>query len=483
MFEKITKQISSIVGISREKPRPRQAQGESGNAVIGGYVQEFETNSKLTGRRKYTTYSDILVNVAIVSAGVRYFLNLISSAKWDVEPYRVDEDTDPTPQAEEIARLVLDIMNDMETPWHRVVRRAAMYRFYGFSVQEWVAKARADGIIGYADIQPRPQITIEQWDVEDDEIMGVVQRARIYSQELYIPRAKLIYLVDDSLSDTPEGLGLFRHLVKPASELQRFEQLEAFGFETDLKGVPIGRAPLGRLDEQVQQGNITQQQRTSILQPLKDFITNHIKNPSLGMLMDSQTYETQDEAGRPSNAKLWDLELLRSDGTAQSQTAIDNAIKRKTRELARILNVEGLLLGDNSTGSEALARDKTRNTLLIAQSSLQEIVETMQRDFLDPLMDLNGWGEEVRPQLTTDSLRLIDITEIAAILRDMAAAGATLMPDDPVINDVREMLGVSKVDFDQLFADAALRGADLLDRNRNGRDRADDDNQTRLDEE
>lgn len=481
MFDKLAKQISSIVGVNRERARPKQAQGESGNAVVGGYVQEFETNSKLTGRQKYTIYSDILVNVAIVSAGVRYFLNLISSAKWDVEPYREDEDIDPTPQAEEVARLVLDIMGDMKTPWHRVVRRAAMYRFYGFSVQEWIAKTRSDGIVGYDDIQPRPQITVEQWDIENDEVVGIVQRGRVYSQELYVPRAKLIYMVDDSLSDSPEGLGLFRHLVKPSSELQRFEQLEGFGFETDLKGVPIARAPLGRLDEQVQQGDITQAQRASILQPLKDFILKHIKNPSLGMMLDSQTYETQDEAGRPSNAKLWDLELLRSDGTAQSQTAIDNAIKRKTREIARILNVEGLLLGDNSTGSEALARDKTRNTLLIAQSSLQEIVETMQRDFLDPLMDLNGWSEEVRPELTTDSLRLIDVTEISAVLRDMASAGATLMPDDPVINDVREMLGVSKADFDQLFADAALRGADILDSR--SRQRTDDEGQTRLDNE
>jgi len=37
-----------------------------------------------------------------------------------------------------------------------------------------------------------------------------------------------------------------------------------------------------------------------------------------------------------------------------------------------------------------------------------------------------------------------DAVMIAATLRDMATAGATLAPDDPAIDDLRALLGVSR---------------------------------------
>jgi len=36
-----------------------------------------------------------------------------------------------------------------------------------------------------------------------------------------------------------------------------------------------------------------------------------------------------------------------------------------------------------------------------------------------------------------------DAEKVAGVLRDMSTAGAVLDPDDPVINDVRDLLGVS----------------------------------------
>ena len=61
--------------------------------------------------------------------------------------------------------------------WARIVRRAAMYRFYGFSIQEWTAKRRPDGLLTLADVAPRSQMTIERWDMlTDGSIQGVVQR-------------------------------------------------------------------------------------------------------------------------------------------------------------------------------------------------------------------------------------------------------------------------------------------------------------------
>lgn len=424
--------------IEPERAAPTVAIGVGGTAIYGGYIQPIESDSRLTGRERYKTFSNLLVNVSILGAGVRYFLNLVAKAAWKVEP------ADDSPRAKELAETVEHIMGDMETPWHRVVRRAAMYRFYGFSVQEWIAKRREDGLIGMADIEPRPQNTIERWDTErSGKVIGVVQRSPQTYDELAIPREKLVYLVDDSLSDSPEGLGLFRHCVAPAMRLRRYEQLEGFGFENDLKGVPLARAPLTELAKMVKAGKLTQEQMDALVQPLRDFIDQHIKNPQLGLLLDSQTWQTTDERHTPSGQPQFNLELL--DGGTYSLEEVSNAIMRVVRELARILGVEHLLLGEDSGGSYALSRDKSHNFGLIIDSTLKELREQFQKDFLGPLWLLNGWEEELKPTLKTEQVTYRDIEQISSVLRELATAGIVLDRDDEAVHEVFDLLGLSRL--------------------------------------
>ena len=145
-------------------------------------------------------------------------------------------------------------------------------------------------------------------------------------------------MVDDTLNDSPEGLGIFRHLAAPAKRLERYEQLEGFGFEMDLRGIPIGRAPFSDLAKMVEKGTLSNAERIKIEAPLREFIEKHIKNPKLGLLLDSMTYETSDDAARPSNQRLWDVELIKGSSTSFAENAA--AIERLNRELARILGVE-----------------------------------------------------------------------------------------------------------------------------------------------
>lgn len=434
--------IDNLLAPLRRRSVPVQRTiGSGGATVFGGFLESNEKSADLQGQQRYVTYSNVLSNTSIVAAGTRYFLNLVSKAQWRAEP------ADDSAQAREIAEMVEDMMNDMTTPWHRVVRRAAMSRFYGFSVQEWTAKRRDDGLLGYLDIEPRPQRTIERWDLDvSGTVHGVVQRIPQTQEEVYIPRGKLVYMVDDTLDDSPEGMGLLRHLVETNKRLQRYMQLEGFGYETDLHGVPIARAPLDDLDKKVDSGELTDTDRTNLLTPLENFIKKHIKDPAngpLGLLLDSATYESRDDAATPSSQRQWDLELLSINGQS-SLEAIAAAIERLNRELARILGVEFLLLGGDGKGSLALARDKTQQFGLLVEATLLELRETMDSDFLDPLMRLNGWPEELRPTLKTESIQYRDIEQVTQALVDMAQAGAVLQPDDPAIDEVRDLLGLSR---------------------------------------
>ncbi len=447
--------------LERKSTPPTDVAGVPGTAIFGGYIDRREESSKLADNfQRYKTFSDILTNVSIVAAGIRFLLNLISKAGWTVEP------ADDSALAKEIAEFVDAQIHGMATPWPRVVRIAAGYRLYGFSLQEWVAKRNTDGSLGLLDIQSRPQHTIEKWDTaEDGSILGVVQRSPQTSEELYIERGKLLYAVDDALSDSPEGMGLLRHLVEPTTRLRRFEQLEGFGYETDLQGIPVGRAPIAELNKLIKEGTNTATEVQAALSPLETFIQKHIKNPSLGLILDSSPYQAVDEAARPVNIPQWDIDLLSTEGTSPME-ALASAIERINREIARILSVEHLLLGGDGKGSLALSRDKTQNFGLVVDATLTELEWVMKRDVARPLVLLNGWPEELTPTLKTEQVQYRDVEQITQALKDLADAGSPLMPGDPAIDEIRELLGLSKVPQEVIdsLLEAAMIGAQERER-------------------
>lgn len=409
--------------------------GAPGTAIYGGYIVENEKDPRVSGRQKFTTFSNMLANASIVAAGVRLFLNLVSKAAWNADPI------DDSAEAVEVAEFVKSVMDDMTTPWHRVVRRAAMFRFYGFSIQEWTAKRRDDGKIGLLDIEARPQQTIERWDVDESgTLRGVFQENPTTSQEHYLPRGKTIYCVDDSLNDSPAGLGLFRHLVSRYHALQRYELLEAWGFERDLRGTPIGRGPLAEMAKLVTTGTLTAEQVAELRAPIEAFVSNALKGKDTGLILDSAVYRTTDEHGSPSSTPQWTVELLSGQTTSQPEMA--KAIERLNREMARVMGVEHLLLGADSKGSHALSADKSLTFGLLVASTLQELVGVFQADFLDPLFQLNGWDPKLKPKLTVEAVQYRDIVEVTTALRDMATAGVPIMPDDPVVNVIRKLLGL-----------------------------------------
>jgi hypothetical protein len=446
------------IGIAPKPVAPTKTVGAAGTAIYGGYIQPIERNPDLHGARKYTTYSNILANTSIVAAGVRHFLELISKAKWKLE-LPDDAPAEQVKRTEEILEMVWDALTEMVTPWHRVVRRAAMYRLYGFSLQEWTAMKREDGTIVYKDVESRAQKTIERWDTDyHGHVFGCVQRAPQDSAEIYLPINKLLYMVDDSLDDSPEGLGLFRHITKTANELTRYEQLEGFGYEADLRGIPIGRAPFEILDAEVAAGKISEAEKSAKLAAIIDFMNGHIKNPDLGLLLESMTYETTDEAATPSQQRKWDMDLLK--GGATSHGNMDNAIRRKNREIARVLGVEHLLLGEGQRGSASLSKDKNRQFAMMVDGTLQELVETVERDLIHPLYVMNGWDETYKITAKTEAIQHREVEEVTGALADMAQAGAILDPEDPVISEVRDLLGLSKPLVITGAIDAALDRVD-----------------------
>lgn len=442
IFETISKRLMG--GPAPRNVSPTESLGSIGDVVdVSGYVVSNERNPELQGRAKFLRYSELLTNTTIIATGVRYFLLLLSSTEWTVEPAK-DEDGEPLPGATDVADFIKDCLHDMETPWIRIVRRAAMYRFHGFSIQEWTAKPREDGRLGFLDIEPRPQSTIERWDLEKGKVVGVTQQIDYETDraagEIYLPREKLVYVVDDSLHESPEGLGIFRHLVRPAERLRGYEELEELAFETDLRGIPIGRAPLTELREAVQSKQLTGAKALLARSAVDAFVRNKLRNKNKGLVLNSETYRNMDEAASPSSVRKYDVELLRgeADGTAE----VSAAIQRMNQEIARLLGIEHIMLGSDGTGSLALGQTKLSNFFLTITSTQNDLAEAFDRDVVRVLCRLNGIPKELWPKLAPEEIDMTDVEALGSLLADLANAGAPIEPGDPAINSIRSRVGL-----------------------------------------
>lgn len=418
--------------------RPFMEMGVSGTVVYPtGYIQTREKSVQWIGQQKYITIADMAVNTSIVAAGVHYFLNLLAHPQWSVRA------PDDTPKARELADFVEEVLHDLTLPWSRVVRRAGTFRFYGFGIQEWTAqKRKEDNKIVIRSIEPRPQASIERWEVSDiGELLGVYQRKPKTGELIGIPRAKFVYLVEDTLSDSPEGLGIFRHLADPWERLKTYYRLEAQAFERDLRGIPVGRIPYTLLNQAVKSGDLEAAEAQELVRAMEDFVQLSIKQTDTSLTLDSAPYESQAADGfKVAAVPQWGLELLQ--GSATGVEHIDGAINRTQHEMARILTTEHLLMGQES-GNRSLSEDKSRNLALVANSVNNDISAAMTHDVIDPLWQLNGFDEDLKPEAKVEDVAFKDGEMVARILRDMATAGAVLAPDDPVIEDVRELVGVS----------------------------------------
>ncbi len=420
----------------RRKVRPTETIGSSGTVVLAGFIQHNEKNPNVRDTARWRTFSDNLANIDVVGASVRYYLNLGTAAKWTVDP------ADDTPAAQDVADFIDDVIRDMRTPWTRVVRRGLMYRYWGFGIQEWTAKKREDGKIGLLDIEARPAHTIERWDRDEKtgHVIGVVQLRPQDQKLVYLPRSKVVYVVDDSLSDAPDGFGIARQISETVQRLQRFQELEAIGFETDLRGIPKGRAPYSILADLVEKKTIKESERVAILAPLTDFIENHIISRKTGITLDSSTYRDQGETRSPSGTPLWDVELMT--GGSTSVQAVAAAIERLQREIARLFGTEGILLGGANVGSLALSRDKSHQLAVVVDSALSELKEAYQRDVVETVCMLNGIPRELWPTLSPEEMQYHDVQQLTEALGDLATAGAPLAPNDKAVNVIRSQMGL-----------------------------------------
>ena len=429
---------------------PTMVLGTAGVPVFGGFITSPEQSPDLAGINKYKTYSNFKLNCDVVSMALRYINTLIKGTQWHLDPSK-----DGGTAAQDVADALYQILlapNAMARPWNKIVIRQAQSEWDGFAVSEWIASLRDDGLIGFADIQPRTQGTIWRWDVlTDGSVQGFWQLSPWTFQEIYLPRGKCVYSVDGDITDSPDGTGRLRHIAETARQLKRYEQIEGWDYELDLGGVPVGKVPYSELNDAVQRKVITEAQKEQYIANFKAFITNRVISPGRGALVESRPYKN--DGGEYTSTGLWDLQVLPSNIT--SFTALHNAIERKTRQIARILGIEGLLLGGDGKGSLALSKDKAQQLAAQITSMLADLAWTFDHDLVAVSCALNGFDKRLIPSLVPEAVQLRDVEMITKALVDLAQSA--LAPDDPADDAVRDLLDIPHKPQIQPAAAVALK--------------------------
>jgi len=392
-----------------------------------------ENSPELNGTRRYTTYANMIANSITVALGVRYVLDILGGTGWKFQASPNDKDG-------YYKEFMESVLRGTKTPWGRHLKKIGMYKFNGASLHEWVAMRREDGMIGLFDLEHRPMATICQWDYTDDGIMGVFQRSRTGGSNLYIPREKLVYVVDDCITDNPEGVGLLRHVSNTSRQLERLEQLEGYGYEMDVNGVPKIRLPYGLLEKKKAGASDAEIKAIdSLIDTYEKWAASHVKNPALGIVMDSATYQSNDAASSPSGVPLFDLEMLSS--TNSSAGPLNTSIERKHREIARILGIESLLLGTGGSAQASVSKDKTSQLQSTIMRMNKDIGHVVDSDVIDRVWRLNGFPLEMKPTSKPDPVNLRDVEAIVSALTQLA--GAPFRDGDTAENEVRDMIGIS----------------------------------------
>jgi hypothetical protein len=418
---------------------PDRPNGGDGVVAYSGYLASPESNPKLVGPNKWRSYANA-VNMAIVATGVRYGCDLLAGTKWSATPNELGG-ADAVAAAQLVERGL--IKASMDDPWSNVVRKASLYKLYGFSLHEWTIRRQFDGTIAFAEIAHRPQHTIDRWNKPSEQTpWDAVGQLTPAGNSYVIPRNRLFYCRDNLLSEAPDGVGLLRHVVQLVDQLVTLEGIEGFAFETDLRGVPIGRAPFGDLHRAPEIQGKSEAEIASFVHDrtntIRSFLQNLVKSPDKlqYLYLDSATFKG-DDPNVISSIQKWAVELLKGD--AKGLAELDGAIRRKQIEIARVLGIEFAMLGGGDTGSWALSADKTSLFATRLQTTLTELAAFATRDLAAPLVALNGYDPVTcTPTLVAQPISTEAVKDTCQALQALAAAA--LLPGDPAIDVIRERL-------------------------------------------
>lgn len=416
------------------KPVNFRQLGNSGLRRYGPYIyEEFLPELRWPGAGRI--YQEMADNDAVIGAIMYLAEMLIRGCTWEVHAGG-DSDVD-----HEAAKFLRECMDDMDMSWANTISEILSMLTYGFSFHEIVYKVRrgpdetnskyrskySDGRIGWRRLPCRAQTSLAEWEFDDEgDVKAFIQRCEPDFNTVRIPMSKGLLFRTRVSKDNPEGKSLLRNAYRSWFFKKHFEEIEGIGIERDLAGFPVLTAPEG-----LDLWNDEDPRMVKMKADAEALVASVRRDSEEGMLL-------------PNG---WELKLLTSGSSRQIN--IGETIERYDNRIAITMLSDIILIGNNRTGSFALA--DTKQSLLAAalQAQVSNIADVFNAFAVPRLFAVNNFPGLVKlPEIVPSGIQTPSVQEVALMLRAM---GLSIAKDKELLSYLWHILGFPSMS-DETFA-------------------------------
>lgn len=411
--------------------------GVSGLRRQGPYIYE-EFLPELRWPNACKVYQEMSDNDPVIGAILYLAEMLIRGTAWDVEP------ASQSANDIEAAEFLKSCMHDMDMSWANTICEILSMLQYGFSFHEEVYKVRrgpeehnpkykskySDGRVGWRRLPIRAQVSLHEWEFNDDgDVVAFIQSAEPDYKIRRIPMSKGLLFRTRISRDNPEGRSLLRNAYRPWFFKKHFEEIEGIGIERELAGFPVLIAP-----DNVDLWNEEDSRMVTLKATAEALVASVRRDSEEGLLL-------------PHG---WELKLL-SSGSGR-QINIGETIERYDNRIAITMLSDIILIGNNKTGSFALADTKQSMLAAALQAQLQNIADVFNSKAVPDLFSLNNFvGLTALPKIVPGQIQTPSLKELALVLRSM---GLNIAGDMELQNYLRHILGMPALDeetFEEIY--------------------------------
>lgn len=438
--------------------------GSYGLRQYSGWIRE-EFLPQLMGRQAVTVYREMLDNSSTIGAMLFAIQQSMRHVEW-----RVESVTSKNSDGDEWTEFANSLRLDMSHTWEDFIAEALSMLGYGFSVHEIVYKRRLgpdpmrtakltrsesfgpnfeelpssqfeDGRIGWRRLPIRGQDTILKWFFDQNgQVRGATQQPWLGTL-IDIPIEKMLLFRPSAHKNNPEGRSVLRSAYRSYYFVKRLEEMEAILFER-MAGFPVMYVP-SQLMETATNGTGTDQvQAAQALRMYKNIVTNCRIDEQMGAVLPSDTYVDAD--GRRSSVKMYEFELL-TPQHGRSGVDVDKTITRHKIDMLMTTLCDFIYMGHEVRGTNNLGTVKVDMFYSAIEGWLDGITQVLNRYALPRIWAMNGLDRATMPQFRPDMPQRLDLDGLGNFIKNVAASGMALFPDEELEGYLRDAAGLPEV--------------------------------------
>jgi hypothetical protein len=411
----------------------------NGLVATAGQIEE-ECNLDLVWPQCMGTYKAMLKD-STISSTLNQTEMQIAKVTWKI---RIPEGHEEELKAK--ARFLETIMEDMEHSWVDFIRRCSSFNRFGFAPIEKVYRKRtksngsrySDGLYGVKELPLITQDSVAgwDWDVSGKHLTGLHQYKVIptgkdskvyrYSDDSqFIRREKFMLFRADPLKDSPIGTSPLNNVYMAWRYKSEYERQEAIGVSADVRGLKVIYLP-----PQYLSATASQEEKETYQAFQKALALMHSGEQS-GLILP----RVYDDNGNP----LFEFEVKSVLG--QATHSISEIIQRYRREIVSGLMAPHMILGQDGSGSFALAESLEAIAATVVEARLVEIRDVLNHDLIPQLFSVNGWSTETTPLFDFEEVKRTNISDWSSAIQRIASNGLIKL-DANTINTIHEKLGL-----------------------------------------